>query len=109
MPSPTDVLIRLAEEQSQWSQATFGSDETRGPIAALKHLAMEVQETLESPDNPSEYADCFLLIIDAARRSGLSITELLEHASNKLEICKQRKWPEPTSPEEPVQHIREES
>lgn len=104
--SAFDQLRKLADEQAKWSQETFGSDETRGPVAALKHLALEVQEALEQPDDASEYADCFLLIIDASRRAGISISELLQHASDKLEVCKQRDWPKPTSPDEPVQHLR---
>lgn len=34
-----DDFTRLNTELSEWSQKTFGSDDERGPIGALKHLA----------------------------------------------------------------------
>ena len=108
-PNPTDSLLKLATEQAEWSQQTFGTDQERGPLGALMHLEKEAREAQEAPDDPSEYADCLLLIIDAARRAGIDITQLLQHAHDKLEICRQRKWPKPEHPDQPVEHIREGS
>jgi hypothetical protein len=66
-----DVRI-LWDRQAEWSQATFGTDAERGPTGPLKHLEHEAREAQAAPDDPSEYADCFLLILDAARRSGMT-------------------------------------
>jgi hypothetical protein len=88
---------------SQWSNETFGVD--RGPIGALKHLEREAKEAQSKPTDLEEYADCMLLIVDAARRAGLTPTTLLALCFYKLEKCKRRVWPKPTS-DEPVEHIR---
>lgn len=100
-----DRLYDLARDQSEWSQATFGTDAERGPMGALKHLEREAREAQENPTDPAEYADCFLLILDAARRAGIKPIELIKHAQAKMEINKARTWPKPTS-DEPVEHIR---
>lgn len=102
-----DLLLLLAREQAEWSQRTFGTDQERGPLGALMHLEKEAREAQESPDDPTEYADCLLLIIDAARRANIDAVQLLHHAYDKLQICKQRKWPKPTNLDQPIEHIRE--
>ena len=99
------MLRKIADEQSEWSQATFGSDQERGPLGALRHLEKEAREAQQCPDDPTEYADCLLLIIDAARRAGFTIDELLRHTWDKLQVCKQREWPTPV-PDQPVEHVR---
>src|SRR5688500_7375797 len=65
---PLHPIHQLWLDQAEWSQATFGSDDERGPIGALKHLAKEAVEAQAAPDDEEEYADCLLLILDAARR-----------------------------------------
>ena len=92
---------------SQWSQATFGKDEGRGPSGPLKHLVKEVQEALADPKNPEEYADLLFLVFDAARRSGLNYYQMLEEVFKKLEKNKARQWG-PPSATEPVEHVRAE-
>lgn len=98
-------FLEFCEAQSEWSQATFGTDSERGPIGALKHLAKEVTEALENPSDEMEYVDCLFLVIDASRRAGISGQRLLGLAFEKLEINKARTWPKPTS-DEPVEHVR---
>jgi hypothetical protein len=106
-----DSLNELWESQSEWSQKTFGSDSERGPIGALKHLEKEAREAYEaysiaSGNYHEELADCFLLLIDACRRSGLSIQGLVSIAQTKHEINKERKWQKPTN-DNPVEHLKE--
>jgi dATP/dGTP diphosphohydrolase len=95
--------------QSEWSQATFGTDQERGPIGALKHLAKEVQEALDSEKDGKldlmELVDCLFLTFDSTRRAGFSYDQLLSKAWEKLRINKARKWSKPTS-DEPVEHDR---
>jgi len=91
-------LEDLILDQSQWSQATFGEDSVRGPMGALKHLekeAAEAQRALDiGPDNTlEEMADCFLLLLDANRRAGFKIGDLIEAAKVKMVVNKQRTWP----------------
>lgn len=100
------LLLDLASSQSEWSQRTFGSDLVCGPIGALKHLIKEANEAIAAPKDAEEYADCFLLVIDAARRAGLSLEALLLAAEKKHEENKLRKWETPTT-DEPVHHKKE--
>jgi hypothetical protein len=99
-------LNLLATDQSQWSQATFGTDAERGPLGALRHLEKEARETQEAPQDSEEYADCFLLILDAARRAGISPLQLIEAAQRKMVINRARTWPKPVD-DNPVEHVRE--
>lgn len=98
-------LLSLAHDQAEWSQATFGSDTERGPLGALRHLEKEARETQEAPQDSEEYADCFLLILDAARRAGISPLQLIEAAQRKMVINRARTWPKPVD-DNPVEHVR---
>ena len=98
-------LRELAEIQSLWSQATFGSDIERGPIGALKHLALEAVEAQQRPDDIVEYADCLLLLLDSSRRAGFTPRDLIEAAHEKMAVNKQRQWPR-TEGDVPSQHAR---
>lgn len=100
-----EQLSALAKDQAEWSQATFGSDQERGPLGALRHLEKEARETQAAPDDVEEYADCFLLILDAARRAGISPSQLVAAGRRKMEINRQRTWPRPVD-DQPVEHVR---
>lgn len=95
----------LAIEHSDWSQRTFGTDDQRGPAGPLAHLAKEAEEARANPSDVSEYADCLLLVIDAARRAGFDIDALLSAASDKLQINRARKWGPPNA-DGSVEHVR---
>ena len=98
-------LIHLCKDQAEWSQKTFGSDQERGPIGPLKHLEKEAREAQENPRDYEEYADCLLLILDAARRAGLDASNLVAAARLKMNKNKARTWPKPVN-DEPVEHVR---
>lgn len=85
-------LDYLVVRQSVWSQKAFGTDQERGPKGALEHLKLEAQECIDAPDDLVEYADCFLLLIDALRRAGFTIEQLLDAAIDKQKICETREW-----------------
>lgn len=120
----------VASEQSEWSQRVFGTDAARGPLGPLKHLEKEAVEaqsrwllssghkdaTLKEngvwvgpPDEHAklkeELADCLLLVLDAARRSGVKPMELFKAAYDKVQVNKARQWPTP-QPDMPVEHIK---
>ncbi len=101
-------FYQLAADQSEWSQATFGTDLQRGPIGTLKHLAKEVQECLNEPNDVKEYADCLILILDASRRAGFSADELVAAGLAKMAENRQRQWPpfDPANIDKPVEHVR---
>jgi hypothetical protein len=99
------VVQKFWNGQSEWSQATFGTDSERGPLGALKHLEKEAREAQDSCDWV-EIADCQFLVFDAARRAGMSLDVLMKVCEEKLAINKARKWNKPTS-DEPVEHVRD--
>lgn len=104
-----DAFLDLVVDQSKWSQETFGTDEERGPMGALKHLekeARECQEAVGTEHLREELADCLLLLLDASRRAGIKARQLVDAAQAKMEKNKARTWPKPTS-DEPVEHVRE--
>jgi Protein of unknown function (DUF550) len=93
--------------QAEWSQNTFGSDNERGPIGPLKHLAKEVAEVLQDPTDLMEFVDCLFLIFDSTRRAGFTFEELRDAAWKKLEINKARKWQTPPKGDEAIEHVRD--
>ena len=76
----TSQIQKFWNDQAEWSQATFGSDEERGPLGPLMHLAKEALECQNEPYNITEKADCLFLIFDATRRSRYTLTDLLAAA-----------------------------
>lgn len=100
-------LSQFWQEQAEWSRATFGDDNERGPTGPLKHLRKEVDEVLKDPTDLVEYADLLFLVFDSTRRAGFTYDQLVEACFSKLKINKERKWSKPTS-DEPVEHVRDE-
>jgi NTP pyrophosphatase (non-canonical NTP hydrolase) len=115
-----ESVERFWREHSAWSQATFGTDAECGPVGPLKHLRKEADEAVTAAENLTltrddtgavraelreEIADCLFLTIDAARRAGMTLADLLAESFRKLEINKARTWLKPTS-DEPVEHVR---
>lgn len=105
-------MTRFWSDQAEWSRSAFGPDD-RGPKGPLKHLGMEAQEalndvTMGSTKTHEEIADCFLLLLDAARTSGLTLSSLLDEASSKLAVNKTRVWRQP-GPDGVSEHVRMES
>lgn len=82
----------LYDDFSDWSRMTFGADADVGPGAPLNHLAIEVQEAIAAQDDVTEYADCLMLIWDAARRAGFDRRALLDAVERKLAVNKTRRW-----------------
>jgi len=115
------ALADLVEDQRDWSIATFGPDTERGPIGPLKHLAKEAVEAQRAYESlrimgetqpvsdkfKEELADCLILILDASRRGGIKIMQLIEAAREKMKINKTRSWPKGIT-DEPVEHIRDD-
>lgn len=97
----------LWDDQSAWSQKTFGTDQERGPQGSLKHLIKEAQEALQKPDDHKEYADLIILVCDASRRAGLTMGDLLKAAHAKMAENKKRTWPKPVEGE-PCEHVKGE-
>lgn len=98
------MIQELQDTVYNWSENTFGKG--RPPSAPLNHLLKEVQEAIDSPQDIIEYADCLLLLLDAAAKAGFNTQQLILAAFIKLDECRQRKWAEPD--ENGVsEHVRE--
>lgn len=84
---------RFQNDLGVWADATFGAG--RPPERSFSHLQEEVEELIASPYDLKEYADCFILLIDSARRAGYDMETILKACNDKLEINKKRKWGTP--------------
>jgi ParB family chromosome partitioning protein len=104
--STGEKVERFWREHAAWSQETFGTDQERGPIGPLKHLAKEAVEAQADITDRSEFADCLILTFDAARRAGMTLDDLINAANAKLEKNRNRVWAKPTNSEEPIEHVR---
>ena len=132
-PSATSNIARfalgmklddLASEQSEWSQATFGTDAERGPLGAIRHLRKETVEAEEAwlavvkaqaDGDPhaamlaekfgEEKADMLLLLLDLNRRSGGTPVDLVAAAQAKMKINRQRVYKK-TPDGVPSEHVR---
>jgi NTP pyrophosphatase (non-canonical NTP hydrolase) len=89
-------LQDLMNNHEAWEEATF---ENPTVLGNLNHLAEEVKEAIAAveievfPDaTKEEFADCFLLLVGAARKYGLTASDLLHEAEKKLEKVKLRKY-----------------
>ncbi|BAS41978.1 Eaa1 [Klebsiella oxytoca] len=94
---------QVRREHAEWSQATFGNV---GPIGPLKHLRKEALEAIAKPQDLIEWADMQFLLWDAQRRAGITDEQITQAMIEKLEVNKQREWPEPKDGE-PRLHIKE--
>ncbi|TVQ81776.1 MAG: DUF550 domain-containing protein [Micavibrio sp.] len=75
-----------------FSNRTFG----KGRLdAKLLHLAEEVGELAETPDDLMEWADCMILLLGAAGEAGLDMDDLHRAVAEKMEINSKRKWGRP--------------
>ncbi|HHI3293428.1 DUF550 domain-containing protein [Klebsiella quasipneumoniae] len=101
-PAPERDQVRIAH--AEWSQATFGNV---GPVGPLKHLSKEALEAATEPGDLSEWADMQFLLWDAQRRAGITDEQITKAMIEKLEVNKQREWPEPKDGE-PRLHIKEQ-
>lgn len=98
----------------EWSNRTFGNEESRGPVGPLKHLAKEVLGELlgfnrklvdsflesmavshESAKSKEEMADVLILLCDAARRAGHTWDELVAAGHEKMAVNRTRTYPKP--------------
>lgn len=75
-------------EVGRWGRETFGNEAQRAG-ALVAHLSREVIELAESPQDPSEAADCLILLLGLADVMGY---DLLAEAEKKMEINRGRTW-----------------
>ena len=100
-----------------WSDKTFGSSilDRHGrqmPIdrreGMLNHMLKEIEELRETPNSPMEMADIFMLLLDYAGHSGVTVDLLFDATLRKLQINMKRKWG-PVLPDGSIEHVREDA
>lgn len=102
-------IQQLQKEIHEWSNKTFGSHDRTEDI--LNHLYEEINEVIEAKnglqydaqdssfwyskaDLKTEFADCFMLLLDAAANSDVDVNELVNYSIMKHKINEQRSWGE---------------
>lgn len=91
LSSPAPQYHELAAAWAAWADSVWG-DRTGQPQGTLNHLKEEVQELINAPFDAAEYADCFALLVDAARMADIPPEKLLLAVEAKLEVNKKRDW-----------------
>lgn len=104
-----DVIQDFMDANFEWQNKIFRD---ASPISCLKHLGKEVKETSTGifhehsrHEVETEFADCYILLLQAAKRYGMTFETLHQRAVDKMEINRARKWSEPNS-DGVVEHIR---
>lgn len=96
MERHTQLLLndwpQLQMDIANWSTAQFPH---QTPHSKIEHLRSELTELDEDPNDITEFADCFMLLIDTARMVGYDMSEIYNAVKAKLEINKGRTWGEP--------------
>ena len=82
----------LQNDLKAWTEKQFP---TRNMGSITNHLMSEIGELLENPNDIMEFADCFMLLVDAASYQGIHMSDIWRAMGEKLEINKKRKWGEP--------------
>lgn len=83
-------LNELQRDVCAWADSVFGANRT--PHGCIAHLIKEVEELRASPYDAEEYADCLMLLLNAANQAGMSGDALIIATRNKLETNKLRRW-----------------
>ena len=83
-----------------WAEATFPNQPTS---AKIDHLADEVQEVRDNPNDGEELADCAILLFNLAGRAGV---DLMTEIEKKFAKNVARKWGSPDA-RGVVNHIKE--
>lgn len=83
-------LDELQKEICAWAATVWG--DSRPPDGCITHLQLEARELEDAPYDIKEYADCLILLLNAAGLAGLSTDDLMEAAWRKHEVNMARKW-----------------
>jgi predicted house-cleaning noncanonical NTP pyrophosphatase (MazG superfamily) len=83
----------LQDELHDWTVEKFGNP--TNPIPSLNHLREELEELIADHQSAEEWADCFIILIHAAKKAGLDMTQIYSFITDKHFINKSRQWSEP--------------
>jgi hypothetical protein len=74
----------------KWSRDTFGEGALTESL--LRHIAMELEEIRQRPNDLMEWVDVILLAFDGAWRAGYSPVEIVNAMVKKQAINFDRQW-----------------
>lgn len=80
------TVAELQAEVAKFADEAFGPERED---AAWKKLFEEIGETLKNPDDPSEWADVFIILLDLATLHGVDVDSATR---DKLSVIKNRVW-----------------
>lgn len=92
----------LQHDLKTWTEKTFPK---RTFSSILRHLESEIKELEKQPTDIMEFADCLMLLIDAASFQSIHLSDIITATREKLEINKKRKWGRPNA-EGYVEHLK---
>jgi len=93
-------LNELKYKAGKVSDETFGrGNPVTAPMLKLVEEIAEVIECINKGEDPQvEFADCFLLLVDAYRKyygDDVDMQTLIDVSSEKLDVVAKRKWGKP--------------
>lgn len=108
-PERFAIIQKFMDANRKWTDDTFGP---LSAVSALKHLKKEVGETIDAIEQSepeeairAEFSDCFLLLLNACHKHGISFSDLFAVAESKMKINRERKWGQVNS-EGFVEHLK---
>lgn len=97
------MLREYIQRHKNWSLLTFGEGQRTEGLC--KHIAKELDEIRQSPNDLMEWIDVIILALDGAWRSGYSPVEIVNALVQKQAINFERKWVQ-SGEDEPTEHDR---
>lgn len=99
-------IAKFIRDQKIFSEKTFGPGPRTQGITA--HIRNELLEIAEDPTDLMEWVDVILLAMDGAWRAGHSPSDIEDAMHRKLQINKNRTWPDWRSAGDgAIQHVRD--
>lgn len=96
------------EHQREWSTATFGPRDQRGPLGPLAHIRKELREVAEDPTALEEWVDVIILAFDGAWRAGHEPQQIIDAIRAKQTKNEARTWPDwrGVPHDQAIEHVR---
>lgn len=102
MRENNDALGQYLARQMEWSERTFGPGFRVNGI--IKHIQSELDEIRNDPRDLVEWVDVIILALDGFWRAGGLPETIMPYLDYKQGVNFVRKFPMPTSEDEPSFH-----
>lgn len=106
-PEPVIDAAHIAH-QREWSTATFGPRDLRGPLGPLAHIRKELDEVAADPTDLEEWVDVLILAFDGAWRAGHEPQQIIDGIKAKQAKNEARDWPDwrGVPADQAIEHVR---